>query len=665
MSSIKKMYADRSDYVHVFFWALIISLVFLINGLKLLGGRVIIEPASIILILMPQTIASLYVYAHKKWDSLNQAVYRGFKSIESKLKSVNPVYIYVAVLSIISAYLLASINYKVIDVFIHEQFLGNRDLIDFQGVINNLSNLLPILIGLIASSIVFYFIIYGGFKYKRTTPVTKGTKIGLALLIFFILTRLFFIFYYQGNYQDDWPHLVAGLDIFKTGRLREANQYFEDYGYLRGLYVTYWAAFVQFLFGKSVNIAQFAPASIGLINFLLFTRLLKKYVKGKFIYVALVLSYILNPYTIFSHIYIRMYVFYELFFLLNLSAVLSVAKVYSKDKWKGSKFALGALLILLFNLVIYGLSRDRGSVVLHLYPMIGVGLIVSYDFLTSKGLAFVNRILKSSLKVVLTGGTLSLLFILASVVSDRVLMPTNLSSARSLFLSVLLGQFGLIMIFPLLLITQLRKLPKDIFIIAITTFSALIIHLITPTSYQILRGFIYMFAPLYLTTGIALGISLRKNQLSQYRHLIVGAILILSAVFYPPGYLNYGPSIIGEVGYYEFTEAYDYIEENTKDKIVVQTDTTVLPAIYFEQEPDYVLNLDSHLDGLYYPPESTVINSIDEFNLIAQEEDVCFVTRTNAYERLLNEEFVTLLESEYLHKESLASYDLWCEKSSL
>lgn len=492
----------------------------------------------------------------------------------------------------------------------------------------------------------------------------------------FIAVKLYFIFAYSGNYQDDWYHIVTGLNLFQDGTLLKVNQYFEGTGYLRGLYMTALTNFFIFEFGKSVNIAQLAPAFIGVIDFLLLLLLSRKIFKKNIYIITFAILYITNPFIIFNHLFIRFYVFYELFFILILYLLISLYKSLKKHNKK--KFLRIGVSLVVLNVFVWIFTGDRSTILFPFYTVAGIFFCIIKQ-------SYIFSYLRKVLKKVFRSKWIMYLIVLISItiltgiffkwgipiIGDIFITQTNAGSNRNSLIQTICYTYAPLVLLTIVGFTQLRKYKSSTTeLILFLSGIGLIIHITMPYSYQVLRGFGYLWGPLYLSALFCLQDFISVKLFTKHKRLTSIAMFLTfsSAMFfsnwnsYNNSYVTIGPHIVGEVAYYEFDDTFKYININLKDKTIVESSYNVVPDMFYGLSVKYVLNLNQTLDSAYFPEEIKQIKTVEDFEQLDKNSDVCLLLREFSYRDLLDKEFTTYMINHFSIEKIFRGYAIWCER---
>lgn len=489
--------------------------------------------------------------------------------------------------------------------------------------------------------------------------------VGLMLLfLFFLLIRLYFIFMYQGNYPDDWYHIISGLFYADNGKLPVINQYFGDSGYLRGLYVSLSVSLFSKIVGREIDLLQLVPLFVGAINFLSFYRLLKRVVYEPLVRYAVLFIYCILPFTIFNHIYIRMYVFYEMFILMNLNLLANLLEALQRRR--NIKATKNLFALILINILVYLSSSDTASLIV--YAVTGLYALYICIFELGKGAlsGFNNRFLDLFSKLDLKGKSLYLLLPIIPLILYLTLnsgIDTNPGGIGNGFSTYLSENFLLltpVLVLSMSWIDKEKNYLNRIF--TICGILMLFLIYILPSEINLIRGLVVLTPLLLLPVGV--GIEKLSSIIPKFKELSIVLVLLMVTVLtlksYPSTFLSIGPNIPGEVAYNEYSKVFDYAMKEKSDYEYIHSVYNVIPQIYWNLDRGYVINIDNIVEGRYFPKGIKYINSVEEFKEITKKGNVCIVLMNYSKQVLLNEETVDYIEEEYVLELEASGISLIC-----
>ncbi|MGI6423147.1 MAG: hypothetical protein ACOX0X_00810 [Candidatus Dojkabacteria bacterium] len=599
-----------------------------------------------------------------------------FKELQKKITKEDTIKIFLILFPFLLVVLLKN---KLNEIIINQNILSlEYDYLLIIIKIKFFAKTFVLFVGSILTALFANYLNYSITTNKQKEKSKKKTLILFILLIaLFLFVKAFFIFNYDGNYQDDWYHIVAGQNFFQDGTFTKVNQYFGEDGYQRGAYMTILTNFFMFLFGRSVDIAQLAPAFIGLINFILLLTIAREVFKNNISIILFSFLYIFNPYVIFNHLFIRMYVFYELFFLLII--FLSTSLYRSLLAKKNTKIVLVFSALLLLNFFIWKYTEDRSTILFPVYSTIGIFLAfykaINLKNFFSKISQYINKNKKVMIPILLLLFVSILLLLTELSLFTELLwlitQGTNDGSNRASLIKLICYRFAPLMMYVFLSFVTIKKhsVSKQIFIIF--AFVSLVLHIALPESYQVIRGFNYTWGVLLIATVIMIeelikqAVTLKKSLLllPLIFTFLLSSLLIPTIKSYHKTFLSTGPSILGEVAYYEFDKTFSYLQkEHSKDTIISIT-YNVVPDMYYGLPSKYVFNANGKISNYYFPEEITILNTLDEVESLARKENVCFLLRDYTFGVLAGFDVGTYIINNYSIEKIYEGYSIWCERT--
>jgi len=534
--------------------------------------------------------------------------------------------------------------------------------------------------GSLLTALLANYLNFNQIKVKRNHSDKKQfVLIAVVLTILFLAVKAFFIFYYSGNFQDDWHHIVAGQNFFQDGTFLKINQYFGDEGYQRGAYMTILTNLFMYLFGRDVDIAQLAPAFIGLINFVLLILIARKVLKSNISIILLSLLYVFNPFVIFNHLFIRMYVFYELFFLLIiLFCIYLYRNLLVKEHLQ---VGLCLLSLALLNAFIWKYTGDKSSILFPIYSLIGV-------FIATHKSNFLKPIVQKILSLIQKHRWV-FIFIAAIVIPLAIFFftkfsiwnvfveittsNTNAGSNRASLIRLICYTFAPLVMYVFLSFTGIGKHSVSKQILISFAFLSLVTHIALPETYQVIRGFNYTWGVLLIVAVMLreefmtfMTLIIRNKVILCIAYTVFALLLLIPTIkSYSNYFFSVGPSIVGEVAYYEFDVTFKYLSENKSKKLYIGSSYNAIPDIYYNLPVKYYLDLDKTLaESSYFPEEIKLISSIQEVHNLSLEEDVCVVLRDYSPGLLVQGDFMTYLVNNYSLNKVTNGWRIWCERSN-
>lgn len=419
---------------------------------------------------------------------------------------------------------------------------------------------------------------------------------GWSFSIPFVLITLVFIaikigmpLVYTGSYIDETIHLMSGVSFFKTGHF---PQLYLGQEYIRGAYVSFFVGLFLSTLGKNLFVAKLVPAILGIFNFFILYFLSRRVLVRKR-YILLILAlYLISPWVIFNHFYIRMYVFYEFFILSSLLILFNLNDSLRHKNFVNSSIWL--LFICALNIVAFFLSNDQGA-----YIVLSIPLMYLFVFLLESKISLGKKVLI----FFIVAGILFFIFNIPNKLDF--LLNTEFENSKSGGINYDFVFFGINTLLTIFFFVSLSLISRtnrnNNFFLIISAF-ILIAHLLSNPSLQLVRVVMY-FLPVYYLVVVYSVSQITKNKIF---YLFVFLVLIsIVASNYPSNYFS-GPYIPGEVSYKDYKAVSDYISKNYKGREVLVS-----------SQPQINLFLGTRYSEIYLARNNKVANynkSVEFFN---------------------------------------------------
>lgn len=482
----------------------------------------------------------------------------------------------------------------------------------------------------------------------------KGYYTCLALVsLCFVAIKIAMPIIYDGSFIDEYFHSVAGTHWFEhksfpTFRVDEAP-------YNRGSYVSLLSGLLNHFFGKSVFSFKLVPIAVGTLNFFLLMFLAHKTLARKSYVLLLLIIYSISPWVLFNHFYLRMYVFYELFLLLNLIIAERLLTFCKRNrKW----YLLGGILVLsCLCFAQIKLSNDDGVYM----PVLAAGIALAYIFIAcSQQLQFRNKILNDLF-------TLNAFFKLAIIIISAVILYFLFNGEKKLLFlfngniewtsaaefkyshfffkkNYIITLFFLLSGISSLFFESKRK--QMLSLVGIIMFS---LHIASSLDLQITRGIFY-FMPLYYLVSL---ISLTEiRYFSDKIFLVTLSFFIFFTTIkdYPPYFLKM-PYVPSEIHYIDYDRVYSSVQKHCSDKVIVEASPSPFIASFHNVKVDYVLSETGWIskdNGYYYNDRERRFKTVfqdtpvvsDLRTVSKKDHGICLIVRKpsqrqHVYERTL------------------------------
>lgn len=593
-----------------------------------------------------------------------------------KIKTQKLVHITLITLSFLIFRNLFLIFYK---FFLNKDFYFFREFINLNVYLKN--NQLFLFTFL--SILLFIFLIKTKSK-KTNAPLALQSatlkEIVLPIFIGFMAIRLFMIFNYSGNFADDWQHIIAGMDFFKTGELNRTSQQFEN-GYLRGSFMSILTGLFIFIFGKNLIAAKMAPLLIGIFNFSLLFSIAKKFFQTKRWLTVLLLFYSFYPLVVFNHIYIRTYVFFEFFALIIIYSLIKLKLSLEKSSLKKSIFPL--LNITAVNYLAWFWSYDQSRYTTLFLTLIGLAYLIFFDLekikTSQQGFWKIITATTKKQKIFLLIAliTLAELFFIDFQDLFRWARSATAPSRRhdqAYFNFLVSNHFVLSSFLVASVYIFFKKRESSKSLITFCTIALVSIHILLNENAQIIRGFMYLLPLIFLTSFLVIeSFSLKTKK--PIIEILIGLCLLLTLIYnYPNNFFKVGPEIPFEVGYADYNKTYQYIKNNLSDRKILQADYNIMAELFFDVKTSYKLGLKNRLyhgrtheydersaRTLQIATKTPLITSEKEFYKFVSENNTCIIIRPVSRESFFTEQSWSYFEEHFKKEADFNAFSIYCE----
>ncbi len=495
----------------------------------------------------------------------------------------------------------------------------------------------------------------------------------ILITILFVSVKTLMILVYNGSYVDEYFHIFSGISFFETGKFAQFYIFQEEY--LRGEYVSFLVGLYMKVFGKTIFAAKLLPMSVGIVNYFLLYYIAEKIIPRKEFVLLLLLVYTTNPWILFNHFYIRMYVFYEMFLLLSLFLFY---KLTSELKINNVFMAIFYFILMIaLNWINYFYSNDSGKYLILLVN----GLIFLYVFLfeihkleleNKSGLfQLINKCIHIDTRKKLLIVFIALIFF--SIIFDIQEKINFLINGDLLYTSsednkyntfffiknlVFVPFFFLSLISSLFMKDSYQKMVHFIGGILFT------IHISSSLDLQIIRGVVY-FLPLFYLISIysaSKAIYLFNNTYFKKRFFICISLLMLLSNFanYPADFFE-KPGVPSEVHYIDYANTYACINEYFEDYLIIESSPFPHISYLYNVSPDFVLitQTETLKQESYYFDENdltykTIYRNIpvitDLSKIKNSNEKICIIVREPSKDQYIDQKTYNYLRNQYSYK---------------
>jgi hypothetical protein len=373
---------------------------------------------------------------------------------------------------------------------------------------------------------------------------SEGWSYSITLLIIilaFLMLKIGLPIAYTGSYIDEYIHIWSGIEFFNSGHFAEL--YTGSY-YTGGAYVSILVGLFFKIFGQSLFSARMVPALIGIFDFFLLYSISKHTIKKKKYRLFLMAIYLISPWVIFNHFYIRFYIFYE-FFLLTLTYCF--IKLLESKKGDSRKVAFYLTAFFLINIVGLLLNSNDSK---YLFALIS-GLLILGLFLFKIKLQNGIKISVLLFCIIIIG----LVFNIQEKIFFLINAQTIFSTPGDFKYNYYFLELNLLftsLFFSALAFVRKSRLKE---LLLITSFVIVfIVHMISSPDLQVMRGIMYFFPIFYLISISALS----RIEIKKSLKILIGVLLILVLFTnYPTGFFS-GPNIPNEIIYKDYKDSSEY-----------------------------------------------------------------------------------------------------------
>jgi len=491
-----------------------------------------------------------------------------------------------------------------------------------------------------------------------------GYSIPLVLItLIFIAIKIGMPIVYTGSYIDEYNHVFSGIDFFESGNFFEK---YEGEVYFKGAYVSILVGLLMFVFGKKIFIAKMLPVIIGIFNFYLLYQIGRKIFKNKLFILGFLIIYTISPFIIFSHFYIRFYVFYELAFLLLFFTFLNLRDNIKKNKV--NIFLKNLFAIFVINLIIFfGSEKD-----IHRYIILFATLfLLTFLFLWEIKLLKSKNILLNKISGIDIKIKIFILLIISlfswyafniNALVLGLLSDNNYHGSKtvSTYFKLFFHDYLILTIFfifslGLMFFKKINIYLKLLIFLTISLFAA---HLISKPEQQLIRGIIYLLPTFYLFSVLTFSMF---NKIFNKKVLFVVFFLMIVSILksYPENFTK-GPYIKGEVNYVEYKKVANFLEKECKNKNIIALIHDPYILDFYNIAVDYTSYINKDLllldkryrqdaKGNYKTTYKNIPTITAKQNLLESFNNGCIIITEDSqhYVRYYDKDDINILEKNY------------------
>ncbi len=483
------------------------------------------------------------------------------------------------------------------------------------------------------------FLTLGIYKIRRL--ITQQVIFGLWSMILFAI-MIMVSQAYSSSYIDEYWHIFAGRNFLQEGGL---NSLYSTGPYERGMIVSILSGMFQLIFGDQLWIQKLIPVGISMGIYGGLMALSRQVWSGQ-LWVSFLLGgiWVLSPWLMFNHQYIRVYVWYEFIFVAGLWLVL-----WSSD-WSWRRWVMMQISVLGGLWGVYLTANDNAV----LLPIVGVFFAQAIVFITRPTIGKMTH----WLRVVMIGaGSLAVVSsvwgknLILSFLNQDFMFATQ-ESYRDFFLerNTLVSVFALVGIGIWLVRGTIQQR-----ILALVCSLLVTLHFISSPDVQLIRSIFYLLPLIYVMSLVPIWFVYQSKYLFGK---IVGGLLLAILVLgvyqsYPlqEGFLAEQHLFIPEEIYaVDYQVGYQYITDNCHGKTLYETSPTPYVGQFYGVDIDAVV-----ITQREWLEQDTIFRPISDENYVVHYSNVpvitniqdldthfCWIQRTPSLERYLSGEALNI-----------------------
>lgn len=371
---------------------------------------------------------------------------------------------------------------------------------------------------------------------------------GLILIVFlFVLIRVGSPIIYQTNVPDEFYHMAVAKSLVENGTFAQVY----DYGpYIRGTLVSLLTALSFIVFGINFYSAKLVPIILAFLSFFIIKQIFNLLKTNKNIQLLFFILYTFNPLIIFNHYTLRMYILYEVFFIIIVFLLIYLNINLKNQNYLKSIFSI--IAICLINFLNFFYMYDTGMYTIVLATIIGCLCIFIYRDewikLFEKRFTFLKILNTLSIRYVIVSIALILISIFSydeilGIMTKKHFTPTDWD-----FYNLFLEYFHILTIFAVLgVIVSFGMNKRNEIMIGLIMIILITLHLISSLEIHHWRSIAYLI-PIFLiftAIGISYILQLKFNKIFKIPFFILTFIIIgisYSSIV-PNDYFKIGPTI--------------------------------------------------------------------------------------------------------------------------
>jgi len=371
---------------------------------------------------------------------------------------------------------------------------------------------------------------------------------GLILIVFlFILIRVGSPIIYQTNVPDEFYHMAVAKSLVENGNFAQIY----DHGpYMRGALISLLTALSFMVFGINFYSAKLVPIVLAFLSFFIIKQIFNLLKTNKNIQLLFFILYTFNPLIIFNHYTLRMYILYEIFFIIIVFLFIDLNINLRNQNYLKSIFSI--IAICMINFLNFFYMYDTGKYTTVLATIVGCLCIFIYRDewikLFEKKLSFFKTLNILSIRYVIVSIALILIGIfgyddILGIMGKKHFTPTEWD-----FYNLFFEYFRILTIFAVLgIIVSFLMNKKNEIMIGLIMIILITIHLISSLEIHHWRSIAYL-TPIFLiftAIGISYILQLKFNKIFKTIFFILTFVMIgisYSSIV-PNDYFKIGPTI--------------------------------------------------------------------------------------------------------------------------
>ena len=446
---------------------------------------------------------------------------------------------------------------------------------------------------------------------------------------------------YTSSYIDEYWHIFAGRDWWGTWEFAEL---YSTGPYLRGSIISIMSGALQSLFGNALWIQKLIPVGLSMITYGCLMAVSRQVWPRQWHLSALLGGiWVLSPWLLFNHQYVRMYVWYELVFVAGLWAVLSSSAL----PWKQWAAVQGG--ILLASGIVFQFAYDNSV----LLPLAGILLAQALLFGMRSGGGRLGRWIR--VLIVMVGGGGVLLSSWGQRQIETFLTTDFIFATQENYLDFFLERNTVVSVMGMVGISiWLIRGTQAQRILALVGAVLVWLHLISAPDVQLIRSIVYLLPLLYLLSIVPLWYVSQSRSVGGKITAGLLAGLLIWGVYqsYPfeEGFLaDQHLMIPGEIHAIDYQRGYQYLKDHCQGRTLYETSPTPYLGEFYGVTIDAAVVTQREwleLDTIFRPVEDGFVVHYSAVPVITDipdlDDEFCWIQRTPSLGRYLSVEAINI-----------------------